>query len=349
MSPPFHHSVKQPLPSGSTSPQLTALRLATPAPDNEEYTGLEPDATEPDQAGPAPADHLADSVGFSVGSDDAPADNASSADADAGSDQVRNVDTADSDQAGPAPADHLADSVGLSVGSDDAHADDASSADADPADADVGSDHVRNVDTAESDQAGPALAGHLADPVGFSVGSDDAPADNASSANADPADSDVGSYHVHDVDTTKVDQLAKECVDLRRAVVKSEQRVALMWRGFDALARSFAQRGRELDKLKSERASIRQELHRLRSSNDAHIEELALLRAERDLLTRDLQAQLNQLVNFVMGVPPSVRLAYDKRQREQSEADPVSPPNKRARVTVTSSSAYRSPSAVVPP
>uniref|UniRef100_A0AAV1UTA1 Uncharacterized protein n=1 Tax=Peronospora matthiolae TaxID=2874970 RepID=A0AAV1UTA1_9STRA len=269
-------------------------------------------------ADPAPADHLADSVGFSVGSDDAPADDASSADSD----------PTDADVA---PADHLADSVGFSVGSDDAPADDASSADAEPADADV------------------APADHLADSVGFSVGSDDAPADDASSADAEPADADVGSDQVHDVDTTEVDQLAKEYDDLRRAVATREQRVAPLWIGFDALACSFAQRGRELDQLKTDRALSHQELHRLRSSHAPFIEELALLRAERDLLTRDRQAQLNHLGNFVMGLPPSVGLAYDKRRREKSAADPVPPPNKRARVTVTSSSASRSLSDVVPP
>uniref|UniRef100_A0AAV1UCV2 Uncharacterized protein n=1 Tax=Peronospora matthiolae TaxID=2874970 RepID=A0AAV1UCV2_9STRA len=159
ISPPSHSSVEQPLPLDSTSPQLTPLRSATPAPDDEDYTGLELDATEPDQATPAPATHLADPVGFSVGSDDAPAD-------------------------------------------------DASSADADPADADVCSDQVRNVDTAKPDQAVPDPADHLADPVGFSVGSNDAPADDASSA-----DSDVGSDQVHDVNTTEVDHLAKDCKD----------------------------------------------------------------------------------------------------------------------------------------
>uniref|UniRef100_A0AAV1TSQ2 Uncharacterized protein n=1 Tax=Peronospora matthiolae TaxID=2874970 RepID=A0AAV1TSQ2_9STRA len=86
------------------------------------------------------------------------------------------------------------------------------------------------------------------------------------------------------------------------------------------------------------RASSHQELHRLRSSHAAHVEELALLQAERDLLSRDRKAQRNHLVNFVMGLLPSVGLAYDKRRRELSAADPVPPPNKRARVTVTSSS-----------
>uniref|UniRef100_A0AAV1VD43 Uncharacterized protein n=1 Tax=Peronospora matthiolae TaxID=2874970 RepID=A0AAV1VD43_9STRA len=194
-------------------------------------------------------------------------------------------------------------------------------------------DPVRNLDTAEADQASPAPADHLVDPVGFSVGSDDAPADDASSA-----DSDVGSDQVHDVDTTEVDQLAKECEAIRRAVVESEQRVAPLRIGFDALARSFAQRGRELDQLRRKRALSHQELHRLRSSHAAHVEELALLRAERDQLSRDHQAQLNNLVNFVMELRSSVGLAYDKRRREQSAADPVPPPNKRARVTVTSSS-----------
>uniref|UniRef100_A0AAV1UZI2 Uncharacterized protein n=1 Tax=Peronospora matthiolae TaxID=2874970 RepID=A0AAV1UZI2_9STRA len=175
MSPPSHPAVEQPLSSGSTSPQLTLLRSATPAPDDEDYTGLEPDATEPNQAGPAPADHLADPVGFSVGSVDAPAD-ASSADADVGNDQV------------------------------------------------------------------------------------------------------------HDVDTTEVDQLAKEREGLRRAVAEREQLVAPLRIGFDALARSFAQRVRELEQLKTERALSHQELHRLRSSHAAPIEELALLRAERDCL-----------------------------------------------------------------
>uniref|UniRef100_A0AAV1TL14 Uncharacterized protein n=1 Tax=Peronospora matthiolae TaxID=2874970 RepID=A0AAV1TL14_9STRA len=52
MSPPSHQSVEQPLSSGSTSPQLTPLRLATPAPDDNDYTSIEPDATEPDQAEP---------------------------------------------------------------------------------------------------------------------------------------------------------------------------------------------------------------------------------------------------------------------------------------------------------
>uniref|UniRef100_A0AAV1VG40 Uncharacterized protein n=1 Tax=Peronospora matthiolae TaxID=2874970 RepID=A0AAV1VG40_9STRA len=384
MSPPSHPAVEPPLPSGSTSPQLTPLRSATPAFDDEDYTGLKPDATEPDQAGPAPADHLADPVSPSVGYDDAPTDDASSADAepadadvgsepvrnlDTADDPVRNLDTAESYQAGPAPADHLADPVGFSVGSDDAPADDASSADADPADADVNNNQVRNLDTGEPDQASPAPAEHLADPVDFSVGSDDAPADDASSADADPADADVNSNQVgyddtpaddassadsdvcsdqvHDVDTTEVDQLAKECEDLRRAVAESEQRVASLRIVFDALARSFAQRGRELDQLKTERALRHQELHRLRSSHAAHIEELALLRTERDMLTRDRQAQLNHLVNFVMGLPPSVGLAYDKRPREHLAADPVPPPEKRARVTVTSSSASGSPSAVV--
>uniref|UniRef100_A0AAV1VMA9 Uncharacterized protein n=1 Tax=Peronospora matthiolae TaxID=2874970 RepID=A0AAV1VMA9_9STRA len=136
VSPPSHPAVEQPVPSGSTSPQLTPLRSTTPAPDDEDYTGLEPDATEPDQAGPAPADHLADPVGFSVGYDEAPADDASSADADPAdaeveSDPVRNLDTAEPDQASPAPADHLADPVRFLVGSDDAPADDASSADSD--------------------------------------------------------------------------------------------------------------------------------------------------------------------------------------------------------------------------
>uniref|UniRef100_A0AAV1V5C6 Uncharacterized protein n=1 Tax=Peronospora matthiolae TaxID=2874970 RepID=A0AAV1V5C6_9STRA len=86
---------------------------------------------------------------------------------------------------------------------------------------------------------------------------------------------------------------------------------------------SFAQRGRELDQLKTERAISYQELQCLRSYHAAHVEELALLRAERDLLSRDRQAQLDHLVNFVMGLLPSVGLAYDKRRREQSAADPV--------------------------
>uniref|UniRef100_A0AAV1URC8 Uncharacterized protein n=1 Tax=Peronospora matthiolae TaxID=2874970 RepID=A0AAV1URC8_9STRA len=276
----------------------------------------------------------------------------------------------------PAPADHLADSVGFSVGSDDAPADDASSADSDPTDADLRLTTLPTLLAFRSDLmtprrtmpllpililpmltrrapadhlADPAPADHLADSVGFSVGFDDAPADDASSANADPTDDDVGSDQVHDVDTTEVDRLAKEYEDLRRAVATREQRVAPLWIGFDALARSFAQRGRELDQLKTDRALSHQELHRLRSSHAPFIEELALLRAERDLLTRDRQAQLNHLGNFVMGLPPSVGLAYDKRRREKSAADPVPPPNKRARVTVTSSSASRSPSDVVPP
>uniref|UniRef100_A0AAV1UQA3 Uncharacterized protein n=1 Tax=Peronospora matthiolae TaxID=2874970 RepID=A0AAV1UQA3_9STRA len=88
---------------GSTSPQLTPLRSATPAPDEEDDTGLEPDATEPDHLDdPDTVDHLANQVGFSVGSDYALADDASSddaepTDADVSSDQVRNVDTAESD------------------------------------------------------------------------------------------------------------------------------------------------------------------------------------------------------------------------------------------------------------
>uniref|UniRef100_A0AAV1TY26 Uncharacterized protein n=1 Tax=Peronospora matthiolae TaxID=2874970 RepID=A0AAV1TY26_9STRA len=117
----------------------------------------------------------------------------------------------------------------------------------------------------------------------------------------------------------------------------------------DALDRSFAQRGQELDQSNTERALSHQEFHRLRSSHAAHIEELALLREERDLHTRDRQAQLGHLVNFVIGLPPSVGLAHEQRWREQSAAVPVSPPNKRARITVTSSSASRFPSAVVPP
>uniref|UniRef100_A0AAV1TTQ3 Uncharacterized protein n=1 Tax=Peronospora matthiolae TaxID=2874970 RepID=A0AAV1TTQ3_9STRA len=130
---------------------LTPLRSATPAPDDEDYTGLEPDATESDQAGSAPADYLTDPVNLSVGSDDAPADDASSVDADpadaeVGSDQGRNLDTADLYQASSAPADHLADPVGFSVGSDDAPADDASSANSD-----VDSDQVHDVDTTEVD------------------------------------------------------------------------------------------------------------------------------------------------------------------------------------------------------
>uniref|UniRef100_A0AAV1TVE6 Uncharacterized protein n=1 Tax=Peronospora matthiolae TaxID=2874970 RepID=A0AAV1TVE6_9STRA len=315
---------------------MTPLRSATPAPDDKDYTGLEPDAAEPEQAVPAPADHIADPAGFSVGSNDAPADDVYSADtdpadADVGSDPVRNLDTAEPDQASSASADHIADPVGFLVGSDDAPADDASSADADPADADVGSYLVRNLDTAEPDQASPAPADHLADPVGFLVGSDDAPADDASST-----DSDVGSDQVYDVDTTEVEQSAKECKDIRIAVAESEQRVAPLRIGFDALARRFAQRGRELDQLKTKRALSYQELHRLRSSHADHIEELALLLAERDILARDRQAQLNHLVNFVMGLPPSVGIAYDKWRREQSAAYPVPPPNNRARVTVTS-------------
>uniref|UniRef100_A0AAV1TVC9 Uncharacterized protein n=1 Tax=Peronospora matthiolae TaxID=2874970 RepID=A0AAV1TVC9_9STRA len=113
-------------------------------------------------------------------------------------------------------------------------------------------------------------------------------------------------YQVHDVDTTEVDQLATECEDLRRAAVESEQRVASVRIGFYALACSFAQRGRELDHLKTERALSHQDLYRLHSSHAAHVEDLALLRAERDLLSSDRQAQLNHLVNFVMGLPPSV-------------------------------------------
>uniref|UniRef100_A0AAV1T7E9 Uncharacterized protein n=1 Tax=Peronospora matthiolae TaxID=2874970 RepID=A0AAV1T7E9_9STRA len=109
------------------------------------------------------------------------------------SNQALNVDATETDKAGPSPADHLADPVGFLVRSDDDLADDASSADADPSDADVGSDQVRNVETAESEQAGPTPADHLADPVGFLVGSDDALADGASSADSDPADADVGS------------------------------------------------------------------------------------------------------------------------------------------------------------
>uniref|UniRef100_A0AAV1UQK5 Uncharacterized protein n=1 Tax=Peronospora matthiolae TaxID=2874970 RepID=A0AAV1UQK5_9STRA len=57
----------------------------------------------------------------------------------------------------------------------------------------------------------------------------------------------------HDVDTTEVDQLAKECEDLRRAVAESELRAPPLRISFDALARSFAQRGRELDQSKTER------------------------------------------------------------------------------------------------
>uniref|UniRef100_A0AAV1UJB1 Uncharacterized protein n=1 Tax=Peronospora matthiolae TaxID=2874970 RepID=A0AAV1UJB1_9STRA len=58
-----------------------------------------------------------------------------------------------------------------------------------------------------------------------------------------------GGDQVHDVDTTEVDQLAKEWEDLRRAVAESEQLVAPLRIGFDAVGRSFAQRGRELDQL----------------------------------------------------------------------------------------------------
>uniref|UniRef100_A0AAV1UEU8 Uncharacterized protein n=1 Tax=Peronospora matthiolae TaxID=2874970 RepID=A0AAV1UEU8_9STRA len=165
-------------------------------------------------------------------------------------------------------------------------------------------DQVRNVDTAESGQAGPAPADHLANPVGFSVGSDDALLDDAYSADADPADADVDSDQVHDLDTTEVDRLAKECEDLRRAIGKYKQRVAPLQIGFDVLDRSFAQRVRQLDHLRTERALGHQDLHCLRSSLAAHIAELALLRAEQDLLTRDRQAQLTYLVNFVTGLPP---------------------------------------------
>uniref|UniRef100_A0AAV1UBE3 Secreted protein n=1 Tax=Peronospora matthiolae TaxID=2874970 RepID=A0AAV1UBE3_9STRA len=105
-----------------------------------------------------------------------------------------------------APADHLADPFGFSVGSDDAPANDSSSVDADPADADVNSDPVRNLDTVENDQASPAPADHLADPVGISVGSDDAPADGASSPSANPADADVVSTPVRNLDTAEHDQ-----------------------------------------------------------------------------------------------------------------------------------------------
>uniref|UniRef100_A0AAV1T6X4 Uncharacterized protein n=1 Tax=Peronospora matthiolae TaxID=2874970 RepID=A0AAV1T6X4_9STRA len=107
------------------------------------------------------------------------------------------------------------------------------------------------------------------------------------------------------------------CEDLRRAVVESEQRVAPLRISFDALARSFAQRGRELDQLKTERYLSHQELHRLRYSHAAYAKELALLRAERDLLCRNRQAQLIHFINFVLGLSPSVELANDKRRREQ--------------------------------
>ena len=82
------------------------------------------------------------------------------------------------------------------------------------------------------------------------------------------------------------------------------------------LAHSVAEQARKIDCMKTDRALRDQELHHLRSSHAAHVEELELLRAERNLLVRDRQAQLAHLVDFVIGLSPSVELAYDKRRRE---------------------------------
>ena len=104
------------------------------------------------------------------------------------------------------------------------------------------------------------------------------------------------------------------------------------------LAHSVAEQARKIDCMKTDRALRDQELHHLRSSHASHVEELELLRAERNLLVRDRQAQLAHVVDFVIGLPLSVELAYDKRRREQQVVDPVPPPNKRPRISTTPSS-----------
>uniref|UniRef100_A0AAV1TTB4 Uncharacterized protein n=1 Tax=Peronospora matthiolae TaxID=2874970 RepID=A0AAV1TTB4_9STRA len=123
MSPPSCHAVEQPLPSGSRLPQLTLLRSATPAPDDEDYTGLELDATSSTEASNA-------RTASQTGSPHVPADVDSSAEVEMNSNQALNVDVTEPDQAGPAPSGYLSDPVGFSIGPNDAPADDASSADA---------------------------------------------------------------------------------------------------------------------------------------------------------------------------------------------------------------------------
>ena len=223
---------------------------------------------------------------------------------------------------------------------------DVPSADADPADTEVGGDQESNVDVTEPNQADSAPSDYPANPVGPSAGSADAPADDASSAESDAGED---SDQEDDVDTTEVDQSAAECEELQRDLAKSVQRIVPLKRGNDTLCLSFEQRGRKLDQLKRERALNHQELHRLQSSYAAHIDELRLLQAERELLIRDHQVQLDYLRDFVIGLPPSVGHAYDKRRREQSSADPSPTPSKPVRVADSLSSALGSSAVAVTP
>ena len=103
----------------------------------------------------------------------------------------------------------------------------------------------------------------------------------------------------------EANRLDLECHELQQAVDEDEWHLAPLWKKYDLLDHSVAEQARKLDLLKTDRALRVQELNRLCSSHVAHIEEMTLFRVERNLSLRDRDAQLNHLVDFVIGLPPS--------------------------------------------